>query len=245
MLDSSLLEAASMIVERGAPLTMDTLAAEAGVSRSTVYRRTGGRAALMRALAERGLEPPDEPTTRERLLAAVRSCVARQGIVRVSVESLAAEAGVSPVTVYRLFGDRKSLLREALAGMFPIIAMQTLARDDAPLPQALELLAAGVIRFVGSYPGLMALVLAPASADRAEFMQIQGLQVDLRQQLTTVFESQAESGRIPPGDGLERAGAFMGLCLGASLLLHEVRPLRNEDVQPRARRVVRHFLKGL
>ena len=91
----------------------------------------------------------------------------------------------------------------------------------------------------------MALMLVPASADRAELMQLHGMQRDLRIRLRDLFERRAAAGELPPGDALQRAGAFSGLVLGASVLQHELRPLRDEDVEPRARAVVQAFLCGL
>jgi AcrR family transcriptional regulator len=244
MMDPQTLDAAAAILSRSEPLTMESLAAELDVSRSTAYRRSGGMGALREALADRGVD--DGPSTRQRILEATRRVVAVQGLARVSVEVLAAEAGVGPVTIYRLFGDRSTLLREALAGVFPARAVGLLEADGAgTLEQTLERVATGMIQFAGSYPGLMALVLVPASADRAELMSLHGLQGDLRARLTRFFDAQAARGAIPPGDALERAGAFSGLCLGASVLMHEVRPLDEGDAAARARRVVQLFLAGL
>ena len=241
-MDPDLLSAAADIVSRGESLTMDTLAERTGISRSTAYRRTGGRAALLEALADQGLE---EASTRSRILDAVRGFVALEGVVRVSIEAIAAEAGVSPVTVYRLFGDRRSLLRAALAEVFPTEPLAALRALDLPLPDALELLAVRLIRFAGTYPGLVSLITAPASADRAELMELHGQQSDVRDQLTAGFGRLAEAGLLPPGDALLRAGSFVGLCLGASLLMHEVRPLTEQEVPERARHAVRTFLHGL
>ncbi len=225
---------------------MATLAAEAGVSRSTAYRHTGGRRALLRRLTKQGLNIDDDsPSTRTRILTAVRSCVAQRGVVGISIELLAAEAGVSPMTVYRLFGDRKSLLREALAEIISLEALRTLKYQRCSVVEALETVATEMIRLGGSYPGLTALMLVPASADQAELTQLRGSQLDVRAELARFFERRVALGELPPGDALERAGAFSGLCLGASLLLHEVRPLQPEEVVPRATRVVRRFLNGL
>jgi TetR/AcrR family transcriptional regulator, mexJK operon transcriptional repressor len=242
--DEQLLDIAADMVRRGQPLSLAALAKEAGVSRSTAHRRTGGRGALLEALADRGVDGAGA-STRTRLLTAAREAVAAHGLVGVSVEALADRAGVSAMTVYRLFGDRESLLREALAGVFPRAAFEVLDREDATVAEALQEAAAGMVRFIGTCPGLMALMLAPASADRAELMHMHGLQRDVRVRLAEFFERRAARGDLPPGDALARAGAFSGLCLGASLLLHEARPLTEDQVAPRAHGVVRTFLAGV
>ena len=240
-MDARLLNIAADMVRAGEALTMEALARRAGISRSTAHRRTGGRKALVEALASSGVEAG----ARALLLSATREAVAARGLVGVSVGSLAERAGTSPMTVYRLFGDRESLLREALADVFPSRAFQEMGRDGADLEDTLLAVAAGMVRFAGTYPGLMALMLVPASADQAELMRLHGLQEDLRTRLLALLERHAADGTIPPGDALERAGAFSGLCLGASLLLSGLRPLQEADVEPRARGVVRAFLAAL
>ena len=142
-----LLNIAAGMVRSGEPLTMEALAQRAGVSRSTAHRRTGGRRALLEALAEAGIEAG----ARARLLAATREAVAARGLVGVSVESLAERAGVSPMTVYRLFGDRESLLRAALADVFPANALQAL-NTEGGLEETLLAVAVGMIRFAGTCP---------------------------------------------------------------------------------------------
>jgi hypothetical protein len=105
------------------------------------------------------------------------------------------------------------------------------------------LIAEGVIRFAGTYPGLMALMLLPASSERAEIMAVHHVQQDLRARVIALFDHYVATGVLPAGDIPGSAAAFLGLCLGASLLMHELRPLDEQDVEPRAREVVRRFLR--
>lgn len=61
-----------------------------------------------------------EPTTRQRLIAAAFTVVARDGLDRASVKSIAAEAGVNPGLTHYHFPTKDALLeaalRDALAG---------------------------------------------------------------------------------------------------------------------------------
>ncbi|GAA4548802.1 helix-turn-helix domain-containing protein [Pseudonocardia xishanensis] len=54
---------------------------------------------------------PQRTDTRDALLAAAEECFTRFGVARVSMDEVAAAAGVSRPTLYRHFGDRESLVR--------------------------------------------------------------------------------------------------------------------------------------
>ena len=243
-MDERFVEIAATMAEGGRPLTLEALAREAGVSRSTAHRRTGGLAAVLRALEARGIDSETQ-TIRGRLLAAARSLVATRGVIGATVESIAEHGNVSPVSVYRTFGDRETLLREAFKDVFPVDVLAEIELEEYPIEQALMIIAKGVIRFAGTYPGLMALMLLPASSERAEIMAVHNVQRDLRARVTSLFEHHMASEAVLCDDALSRATAFLGLCLGASLLMHDVRPLDEEGVDPRARLVVSRFLRAM
>ncbi len=67
---------------------------------------------LSRAL-DPAIEPPDDPTS-ERVLNAALALASAHGIQRLTMDEIAARAGVGRMTVYRRFGDKDTLL-EALA----------------------------------------------------------------------------------------------------------------------------------
>jgi len=54
-----------------------------------------------------------ERTTRQRILQAARDLLVSRGVRRVSMDEVADAAGVTRTTVYRHFGDREALVREA------------------------------------------------------------------------------------------------------------------------------------
>lgn len=243
-MDEQFLGLAADITHEGHVLTLDALARKAGVSRSTAHRRTGGLSALLEALETRGVDSQKQ-TTRGRLIASTRSLVATQGIVGVTVERIAEHASVSPVSVYRTFGDRETLLQEAFKDVFPDNVLAEIELETLPLEDALFLIAQEVVRFAGTYPGLMALILLPASSERAELMSVHNIQRDLRARVIFLFESYVTAKKMPPCDVESRAASFLGLCLGASLIMHEIRPLDEKSVKPRARQVVRRFLNTM
>jgi AcrR family transcriptional regulator len=98
-------QAAATVWREDPALPIDAVAKLARVSRATVYRYTGGRRALLDAL---GAGVPED--ARARIIQAAMKALVDVGLHRVTVANIAAAAGVAPVTVYRIFGDRAGLL---------------------------------------------------------------------------------------------------------------------------------------
>src|SRR5215475_9644566 len=101
------LTAARRVCAGGRQPTMDELAAAAGVAVRTLYRLFGSRQALLR---EAGCAP--EPTARQRILDAALDQVGRHGLAALSMDELAATAGVSRATLYRAFPGKSALFGE-------------------------------------------------------------------------------------------------------------------------------------
>jgi AcrR family transcriptional regulator len=64
--------------------------------------------------ATEGSRRRDAAATRESLLSAARSLIARDGVAAVSTRDIAAAAGANQALVYRYFGSKEALLLEAL-----------------------------------------------------------------------------------------------------------------------------------
>jgi AcrR family transcriptional regulator len=94
--------------------TMEELAAAAGVAVRTLYRLFGSRRALLR---EAGCAPA--PSARELVLEAGLELVGRQGLAELSMDELAAAAGVSRATVYRLFPGKSALFAGLIRAYSP------------------------------------------------------------------------------------------------------------------------------
>jgi AcrR family transcriptional regulator len=97
-----------------AELSMDRLAAQAGVSRATLFRLFGSQQNLLQEL---GLEPP--PKVRGRILDTALELVGRHGLAELSMDELAAQAGVSRATLYRLFPGKMALFAELVRRFSP------------------------------------------------------------------------------------------------------------------------------
>jgi AcrR family transcriptional regulator len=74
-----------------------------------------------------------ERTTRQRILLAARDLLVTRGVRRVSMDEVADAAGVTRMTVYRYYGDRESLVREAF--LYLAESLEALIADLGGLAQ--------------------------------------------------------------------------------------------------------------
>ena len=109
----AILAAARRMFAADPTLSIQHIAAEAGVSRQTVHHYFGGLKGLRAALAAEGVDTAtvqDEPT-RERLIDAGERLFSRPGSGLISIEAISAEAGLTKGAFYHHIVDRGELLR--------------------------------------------------------------------------------------------------------------------------------------
>ena len=107
-------------------LSIQGVAAEAGVSRQTIHHYFCGRGGLRAALAAEGLSvaTADDAPTRDRLIDAAVRLLSRPGSGLISIEAIAAEAGLTKGAVYHHFTDRAELLRAVAHRVSPVDEMR-------------------------------------------------------------------------------------------------------------------------
>lgn len=229
-----LLAAAFSVVSSGAPLTVSAVAAEAGVSRGTVYRRFADRDALMAALVATGLLPEvphAAPDARERILDAVGGLLGRQGLSTTTLEDVAREAKVGPVTVYRHFGDRMGLFRAFVAERTPRRLVTSVETSGDPVAD-LTALTRESLAFARDYRGLFLLMLSPDPEAAA-------LLATLRKGTTSVREMMTRAAHAVAPDPTGRTvAAYMGILVAIAWM-------GPKDVDEDARFVVSTFLHGV
>ena len=111
------------------------MAAEAGVSRQTIHHYFGGRGGLRAALAAEGFRigTADDEPTRDRLIEAAIRLFSRPGGGLISIEAIAAEAGLTKGAIYHHFADRAELLREVAHRVSPVGEMRAQIEPAAHL----------------------------------------------------------------------------------------------------------------
>ncbi|HEX7492116.1 MAG TPA: TetR family transcriptional regulator [Candidatus Limnocylindrales bacterium] len=105
-----------------ATLSIQHVAAEAGVSRQTIHHYFGGLKGLRAALAAEGLDTAsaqDEPT-RDRLIDSAVRLLSRPGSGLISIEAIADEAGLTKGAFYHHFADRAELLLAVAHRVSPV-----------------------------------------------------------------------------------------------------------------------------
>jgi AcrR family transcriptional regulator len=171
----ALLDAAARVVSRGEALGVASVAAEAKVSRGTVYRHFEDRDGLVAALRESGRvdQPlPETPDARERLLDAFAVVLKRQGIAATTLEEVARQAGVGSVTVYRRFGDRRGLLEAFFTERTPRRLVSQALKGTGQRDEDLFLLARESLVFVREYGAIFINVLTADAETKSLFASL-------------------------------------------------------------------------
>jgi AcrR family transcriptional regulator len=133
-------------------LSMDQLAARAGISRATLYRLFGNQQQLLHEL---GLQPP--PTVRSRILDTALELVGRHGLAELSMDELAATAGVSRATLYRLVPGKEALFAELVRRFSPFepIAAVLETMGERPPAEVIPAIAQAMADAMDGHIGLL------------------------------------------------------------------------------------------
>jgi AcrR family transcriptional regulator len=137
------------------------IADRAGVSRATFYRHFGSRELLLRSVQ---LEP--RPDARTRILAAAKDMLIRTSLDELSMEDLAAAAGVSRGTLYRIVPGKAPLLAALIDVYSPFDAVRTIIKEraDDPPEVVLPLIGRAIVGVAGERLGLMRAVFHEVTA---------------------------------------------------------------------------------
>jgi AcrR family transcriptional regulator len=233
----------------GASFTMDQLAAKAHVSRATIYRRLGNKAALLQRLAdERGLDIKElaGADVQTRILQAARIAFGRKGLTRTTMEEIAAEAGLGVATLYRHFGDRESLVRAFLQAHAPRRAFQEVARQSqGDIEADLTHLVMHLLTFLHENRDMIWLGLVEGESTERLLARLLEAPRGTRTDLVRFFQAAVASGQLQAADPEHMTTALAGLLAAFSLQLPVFGGPPLHDPQGTAEFIVNLFLKGL
>ncbi len=242
-----LAEATKIVREDGpAGLTMEALAERSGLSRATVYRRTGGREALVAALDARGVDAKAGTDARGRILAAARTVFAKAGFESATIEEIAAEASLGAATIYRCFGDKDSLVAAFLDELGPRRAARGALAAASDDPRAdLERFAERMLTALRDDQPVVRLVLIEALRGGPWIARVRALSpTRTLTTLSTMLEAHVRAGRLEPADPKVLATSFVGALMGFGLFAPVLHGTAVPDPKTTAQVVTSLFLQG-
>jgi AcrR family transcriptional regulator len=205
-------------------VSVDEIARAAGVAKATLYRRFRSKAALRDELVRRGIDPgaPAEDR-RTQILDAATRIVPRAGLRGTTIEQIAADAGVSPATIYWHFGSKEQLIAAMLRRVAPTELSERLASvpDEAPPEVVLRQLVRGVAGRAAFSAGLLRTVVAEVG----HYPELATLVYDevvgpIWTRIAGYLDRQVQLGRFRPGDPMARLFCLAGPVM-ATLLARE------------------------
>jgi AcrR family transcriptional regulator len=159
---------ATRLLESGDQPSVNRIAEAAGLSRTTIYRIFPSRAALLDAL-----EIAPEPDTRSRVLESALRLLASRSLADLSMDELAAEAGVSRANLYRLFPGKSALFEAILLAYSPFEpVMALLARaGNRPPEEVIPEIVLAAYRTVARRRGIVRTLLLEITSMAQETQQ--------------------------------------------------------------------------
>lgn len=177
---------------KGAKLSVAEIAAAAGVSRPTLYKRLGNKSDILALLANNKENDIDG-----RIMAAVQMAATTHGFKLASIEAIAEIAGVGSATIYRRFGDKDSLIKRFIAtktpiNSFPPITLGTPNTFDPNMEQIVK----AMLGFMVENKTLVSLVFSGNQDDRAYLVSIREQSNSMRWRMHGFFEHYQANKRI-------------------------------------------------
>jgi AcrR family transcriptional regulator len=205
---------------RGERPVVAEIVARAGVSKASFYRNFGSREDLFREL-----DVAPEPDSRPAILDAAAELLARDGLARLSMDELAARAGVSRARLYRIYPGKGALFAEMVRAFSPIeVVVETIARlADEPPERAMPLLAVSVWRAVSNHLGVVRPLLFEASSLGPDVREtvLEDIAPRLIGGLGAYLLDQMEAGRLRPMHPVLAMQSFVGPII-AHLMLRQI-----------------------
>jgi len=152
----AILQAANRVFAEDPGASVAAVAKAANLSRATVYRHFESKAELLEAL-----DVEAEPAAQERILEAAVGLVGAHGLGGLSMDELAATAGVSRATLYRLFHGKAALFEALIRAYSPMeeVAATVERLRDRPPEDVIPALVRAVARVTSPRIGILRTLL--------------------------------------------------------------------------------------
>ncbi|MCC7368276.1 MAG: TetR family transcriptional regulator [Chloroflexi bacterium] len=248
-----ILEATRALAEREGgrrTVTIGEVAAEAHVSRATVYRYFGDKTALLQtAVTDRGggafLADP-----RARILEAALDVFGERGLHAASLQEIATRAGLTLSGLHWHFKNKDELIA-GIAEYMPVLPaieseMVRATHDDADLEGQLLRIAQAGLGFMARRRAVLRLILFETGIhpDVARLARTHTIG-RFFPMLTALFERHAASGTLRGGSARARAQAFIGMLLLLGLLRPAFDDLLDPDDDATLREYARIMVRGV
>ena len=231
--------------------TMDRLATESGLSRATLYRRFGGRDALLKKLAtERNITVAelDRPDMRTRILQAAGIVFGQTGLAQSTIDQIAQEAEVGTATIYRHFGSKTKLVEAFVQSIRPQHLITTLTmHKNEDMEKKLTDFTMGAIQFIQKNRQLITLIINEPESEEAQklFIQMQNAPNRTLTSLTNYFEAHIAASTLKKQNSQQLAIAFFGLLLTFTVFNNKLYTVPPQNPEDTAQFIVKLFLNGI
>ncbi|GAA2661143.1 MULTISPECIES: TetR/AcrR family transcriptional regulator [Actinosynnema] len=160
--------------------------------------------------------PPGRPrprrtaATKQKLFDAALRLVGERGAAGVTVDEIAAGAGVAKGTVYYNFGSKDALVDAMLRHGVDLLAQRLRVSEEADPPEAVAALVEGMLGFFGEYPAFAQLLVSELWRTPGQWHGTLSL---LRDDIVSIVRAQvqrlADLGRLPDGVQVGTASAAL------------------------------------
>ena len=144
-----------------ADVSIDDIAKHAGLSRATLYRRIGSRAALEEAVRAAGIDSGGRPDVRKRAIEAAAELIEAGGLAALTLEAVAERAECSVRALHTQLGGREGLLAAVFERYSPLPHIErAMSGDPMPLEEGLRAIYGTILETAHARRGLLTAVIA-------------------------------------------------------------------------------------
>lgn len=189
--------------------------------------------------------PTRTAATKQKLFDAALTLLANRGIASVTVDEIAAAAGVAKGTVYYNFGSKDNLVDALFRHGVQLLETRLRTADDVPDPDhAMEKLIESAVDFFADYPAFTQLLVSELWRTPGQWHETLAT---LRERIVWVFRDQirrlADAGRLPAAVDVKTvSAAVFGSMLVLVLDWQVFDPTRDKE---QVRAAVLSTLRGL